>query len=79
MEGLLGHNVRTFKEFTYPFSGADLLIMHSDGLSSRAGLDAYPGLAGKDPALIAGVLHRDFTKNADDATAVAAKAGTYGR
>ncbi len=33
-----------------------------------------PGLAQRDPALIAGVLYRDFGRGRDDATVVVAKA-----
>jgi len=50
------------------------LQMHSDGLSSGACVEAYPGLAARDPALIAGVLYRDFGRGRDDATVVVAKA-----
>ena len=38
-----------------------VLVMHSDGLTSRWSLDAYQGLLSRHPALIAGVLYRDFS------------------
>ena len=43
-------------------------------LSTATGLESYPGLAARDPALIAGVLYRDFCRGRDDATVVVAKA-----
>jgi hypothetical protein len=45
--------------------------MHSDGLLSRWSLDVYPGLARRDPALLAGVLYRDFRRGRDDVTVLA--------
>jgi anti-sigma regulatory factor (Ser/Thr protein kinase) len=71
--GTVGHEARNFQEFTCPFHPGDLLVMHSDGLGSRWDLDAYPGLAGRDPALVAGVLYRDFQRGRDDVTVVVAR------
>lgn len=72
--GTVGHNARHFQEFTYSFPAGAVLVMHSDGLASRWGLDPYPGLIALDPALIAGVLYRDFQRGRDDATVVVARA-----
>lgn len=68
--GTLGHHVVRVQTFTYPFPGGSALIMHSDGLSGRWSLDAYPGLLRRDPGLLAGVLYRDFKRGRDDATVV---------
>ena len=64
--GTVGHNITRFQEFTYSWPDAGLLILHSDGLSSRWALEPYPGLTRKDPSLVAGVLYRDFASRADD-------------
>jgi hypothetical protein len=48
-------------------------VLHSDGLSARWSLEDYPGLAERDPALIAGVLFRDFGRDRDDAVVVAVR------
>ena len=64
--GTVGQNVTRFQEFTHPWPDAGLLILHSDGLSSRWALEPYPGLTRKDPSLIAGVLYRDFASRQDD-------------
>ena len=64
--GTVGQNVTRFQEFTHPWPDAGLLIIHSDGLSNRWTLEPYPGLARKDPSLIAGVLYRDFASRQDD-------------
>jgi anti-sigma regulatory factor (Ser/Thr protein kinase) len=72
--GTVGHEARRFQELTYPFPPGALLVMHSDGLTARWSLSAYPGLAGRDPALVAGVLCRDFQRGRDDVTVLAARA-----
>src|SRR5215475_6085928 len=71
--GIVGHEVRKIQEFVYPWSQNALLIMHSDGLTTHWNLDQYPGLTGRHPRLIAGVLYRDFTRDRDDVTVVVAK------
>lgn len=72
-EGIVGHTARRFQEFTYPFRTeatltAPWLVMHSDGLSSRWNLGAYPDISQHHPSLIAGVLYRDFKRANDDVT-----------
>ncbi|HEX2225751.1 MAG TPA: ATP-binding SpoIIE family protein phosphatase [Candidatus Binatia bacterium] len=71
--GTAGSEIRRITEFTYPWSETALLVMHSDGLSTRWDLSAYPGLLGRDPSLIAGVLYRDFSRGTDDTTVVVFK------
>lgn len=70
MNGIVGHQVRVFREFTYPWREGDLMVLHSDGLSTHWDLRAYPGLTQKTCALMAGVLYRDFSRVRDDATSV---------
>jgi len=71
--GTAGLSARRIQEFTYPFAGTPLVILHSDGLGSSWGLDAYPGLAVRDPSLLAGVLYRDFDRGRDDVTVLVAR------
>jgi anti-sigma regulatory factor (Ser/Thr protein kinase) len=72
--GIAGHEARRITEFSYPFPGGALLVLHSDGLASRWTLDPYPGLGERHPALVAGVLYRDFKRGRDDVAVVAARA-----
>jgi hypothetical protein len=74
LNGTAGHQCERIQEFNYPWPEDGLLILHSDGLSTSTGLETYPGLAARDPALIAGVLYRDFCRGRDDATVVVVKA-----
>ena len=71
--GIVGQETRKVTEFTYPWDGASLLVMHSDGLTARWDLKAYPALVQRDPSLIAGVLYRDFSRGRDDATVLVAR------
>jgi hypothetical protein len=66
--GIVGHQIRKIQEFIYPWTAESLLILHSDGLSSRWQLEHYSGLTVRHPGLIAGVLYRDFQRDNDDAT-----------
>jgi hypothetical protein len=71
--GTAGHDVRKFQQFEYPWPEGALLVMASDGVSTRWDLEAYPGLAARHPAVVAGVLYRDFARGQDDATVVVAR------
>jgi anti-sigma regulatory factor (Ser/Thr protein kinase) len=71
--GTVGLEARKIQEFTYPWPEDGLLILHSDGLATHWTLDNYPGLRGRHPTLIAGVLFRDHNRVRDDSTVVAIK------
>jgi anti-sigma regulatory factor (Ser/Thr protein kinase) len=68
--GTAGHVAPRIREFTYDVTGAPMVILHSDGLTSRWDMAAYPGLAGQHPSLVAGVLLRDHRRGRDDASVV---------
>jgi anti-sigma regulatory factor (Ser/Thr protein kinase) len=74
LNGIAGHQCERIQEFSYAWPEDGLLILHSDGLSTSTGLESYPGVAARDPALIAGLLYRDFCRGRDDATVVVARA-----
>jgi anti-sigma regulatory factor (Ser/Thr protein kinase) len=71
--GTIGAEIRRVQLFTYPWTASSILIMHSDGLSASWSIENYPGLQQHSPAVIAGVLFRDFCRSRDDATVVVAK------
>ncbi|MEP6890896.1 MAG: ATP-binding SpoIIE family protein phosphatase [Nitrospirota bacterium] len=71
--GILGHQIGRVTEFQYPWSESAILIMCSDGISTRWDLKSYDGLMSRDPSLIAAVLYRDFTRGRDDATVIVFK------
>jgi anti-sigma regulatory factor (Ser/Thr protein kinase) len=72
--GIVGHQMREAREYSYPWSAGSTLIMHSDGLTTRWDLDRYPGLLSRDPVLIAAVLWKDHHRQSDDSTVVVAHA-----
>jgi anti-sigma regulatory factor (Ser/Thr protein kinase) len=73
MSGALGHTVTSLREFSYAWPQDGLLVLHSDGLQTRWSLDDYPGLALRDPSLVAGVLYRDWARGRDDVTVMVAR------
>jgi hypothetical protein len=74
--GTAGHVAPRIREFTYPFTGRPLIILHSDGLSARWEIATYPGLAAGHPSLVAGLLFRHHRRDRDDATVVAMRTTT---
>jgi anti-sigma regulatory factor (Ser/Thr protein kinase) len=68
--GIAGHEARKIQEFAYDWPAGALLVMHSDGLSARWDLTRYPGLATRDPSVVAGVLYRDYSRGRDDSLVV---------
>ena len=71
--GTVGHHMPRIQEFTYPWNADSVVILHSDGLTSRWDLDRYPGIWTKHPSLISAMLHRDFWRRRDDVTVLVAK------
>jgi anti-sigma regulatory factor (Ser/Thr protein kinase) len=68
--GIMGHTMPTVRASVVPWPAGARLIMHSDGVSARWHMDAYPGLLAAHPAIVAGVIYRDFARSRDDATVI---------
>lgn len=71
--GTIGHELHRIQELLFPWEQDSILIMHSDGVSSRWDLSRYPGLRAQEPDLIAAVVYNDFARERDDATVLIAK------
>jgi anti-sigma regulatory factor (Ser/Thr protein kinase) len=71
--GTLGARLGQLRVWTYPWHDGATLIMASDGLSASWEMDSYPGLLERTPQLLAGVLMRDYGRDADDATVLVAR------
>lgn len=71
MNGTAGLQVGKLQEFTQPWEQGLAMVMHTDGITSRWRVESYPGLLAHDPAILAAVLHRDFTRPRDDSTVLA--------
>ncbi len=67
MPGIAGHQARRFRQFEYRLPPKGIIIMHSDGLTSRWDIAALPGLAGRDPLISAAALLAEAGRHRDDA------------
>ena len=73
--GALGLQIRKMQDVPYAWPLHALVILHSDGLTSRWKLDEAPGLIQCDPAVVAGWLIREHARGRDDVTVVVVKRG----
>jgi anti-sigma regulatory factor (Ser/Thr protein kinase) len=65
--GIAGHKARRFRQFEYRLPPKGVIIMHSDGLTSRWDTGTLPGLAGRDPLTSAAALLAEAGRHRDDA------------
>jgi len=68
--GTLGAQIRKLTDIVYPWPAHAVLVLHSDGITSRWTFDDAPGLLQCDPAVIAAWLLREHLRGRDDATVV---------
>lgn len=73
MDGTVGYSMRAIREQSYPWAASSMLVLASDGLSSRWNLGNQAALTARHPSLIASVMHRDYSRALDDATVVVVK------
>ena len=71
MNGIVGHNLREVKELWYPYEDKDIILMFSDGISSRIDLFELLGL-GELPAMAERIM-QEYSKDEDDATVLLAR------
>jgi len=65
--GIVGHQARTIRQYEYEIAPGAAVVLHSDGLSARWEAAAFPGLAVRDPLVIAAVLLAEAGTHRDDA------------
>lgn len=70
--GTAGYERRKLKEITFPWLQDSVLILHTDGLSSK--LDLLANLRHKSSSTIAAILLRDYWRGRDDGTVLVIKA-----
>jgi serine phosphatase RsbU (regulator of sigma subunit) len=70
--GIVGSAMRTVRAFTMPLSGDWALLMHSDGISTRADLSALNFAPPWDPDDLAQAVMGQYSRPLDDALAVVA-------
>ena len=65
--GIAGHQARSIRQFEYELPDGAVVVLHSGGLSSRWDPQTMPGLASRDPLLIAAALLAAAGVHRDDA------------
>jgi len=68
--GIVGQHLRNVREIELPVQRGDLVVVHSDGLTSKWDLASHRGLAAQSPDVIAAVLLREAGLRQDDASVV---------
>jgi anti-sigma regulatory factor (Ser/Thr protein kinase) len=71
--GIAGHQARAIRQFDYEAPPGAVIILHSDGLSSRWGPEALPGLTARDPLVAAAALLAEAGTRRDDASVLVLK------
>jgi anti-sigma regulatory factor (Ser/Thr protein kinase) len=71
--GIAGHQARRVRQFEYALPPDGIIVMHSDGLTSRWDIGALPGLARRDPLIIAAALLAEAGRHRDDASVLVLK------
>lgn len=67
-DGVIGYIVAEPRQARHPFTEGDLLIMHSDGLSSYFGDEALAGMDERSCEEVVDLLMRQYAKETDDAS-----------
>jgi anti-sigma regulatory factor (Ser/Thr protein kinase) len=68
--GTAGLQIRALQDVRYDWPAHALLIMHSDGITTRWHLGDVPGLLQHHPSVVAAWILRDHLRGRDDATVV---------
>jgi anti-sigma regulatory factor (Ser/Thr protein kinase) len=71
--GIAGHQARTIRQFEYTAPRGAVIVLHSDGVSSRWAPGNLPGLNARDPLVIAAALLAEAGTRRDDAAVLVLK------
>ena len=71
--GTAGITAPRIAEFLCPITLPAIVVLHSDGISSRWQIADYAGLEQQHASIIAGVVYRDFRRGRDDAAVAVAR------
>lgn len=66
--GIVGSNPKRVREVVMPLPEDLVVVMHSDGLTSKWDIKNYPGVRARDPRILAATLLRDAGVHHDDAS-----------
>jgi anti-sigma regulatory factor (Ser/Thr protein kinase) len=68
--GIVGHSLPALRSTPATWSAGRRLIVHTDGIAARWRLDVYVNAPAIHPALLAGMIYRDFARERDDVTVI---------
>lgn len=71
--GIAGHQARTIRQYEYDVAPGTSVILHSDGISARWEAAALPGLAARDPLVVAAAVLAEAGTHRDDASVLVLK------
>ncbi|MBV9956920.1 MAG: ATP-binding protein [Acidobacteria bacterium] len=71
--GTLGARLGKIRVWSERWAEGATLLLASDGLSEAWDINSYPGILRRSPQLMAGVMMRDYGRQADDATILVAR------
>lgn len=66
--GVIGYQIRTPKEKCISINYGDIIVLHTDGISSRFNETDYPNIFWDNAEIISNTLLSNFGKSNDDAT-----------
>lgn len=72
--GTVGHVMGRVREYQEPFPGGAVLVLCTDGISTRWQLRGGATLRERHPAIMAAALYRDHARSRDDVTVVVLRA-----
>jgi len=71
LDGIIGMNLRKATRFAYRYHSLRVVVLHSDGVSSRFDLSDYPSIY-EQPQNVAEKIVAEWSKEHDDATVLIA-------
>jgi anti-sigma regulatory factor (Ser/Thr protein kinase) len=73
LPGIVGHQRRAVRQFDYPMDRDAMLVMHSDGVSTRWDARSLPGMLACSPTVAAASVLRTAGVRRDDASVLVAR------
>jgi len=71
--GIVGYRLPAIKEYKYPYTAGDTILIHSDGVSSRAAQYPVQKIKKQDVQETASEIMKLYGKDNDDATVIVAR------
>lgn len=71
--GIVGHVLPRLETVTLPWTGREVLVMHSDGINTRETVYQQPGLMVRPATVIAGMIYARQKRGRDDTAVLAAR------